>query len=227
MNLKHQNQQTTHRQAPIQLETRVPAAEGSAVTYSWYPSKKSAEPHRITESFYEFANRCIRKPVVASKDDGLAFSPFTYTSLPHGKHKACECNFLTYTIENVHPFDVRPKHILARVEGLASFVYSTRMHSDWRPRGGNYQLVVALRTPIPAEDYKKVAMHFALRFSEIDGGINSSYLLSDQRIAFPSCTSKRRQGWSMTMAQLGNTYDWLPDFLGDQAPKSSESWGMQ
>jgi quinol monooxygenase YgiN len=179
MNMNRKNQQETQQQATSnQLSTRAPASEGSyiyhrpddrfgsVVTYSRYPSKKSAEPHRVTESFHELAIRCANS-AVTSKNDGPTFSPFTYTPLSHGRYSARDCSFLTFTIENVH-LTVQPRHILACVDGLASFVYATRMNMN-RANRGNYQLVVALRTPIPAEHYKQVAIRFAMRFAYIDG----------------------------------------------------------
>ncbi|AEG70107.1 hypothetical protein RSPO_c02815 [Ralstonia solanacearum Po82] len=196
------------------------------VTYSWHPSTKSAKPYRVTESFEELALRCTRTPAVTSKDDGATFSPFTYTSLACGGYSARECNFLAFTVEKVCPFGTRPKNVLACVEGLASFVYSTRSHSWHGSRGGSYQLIVAVRTPIPEEYYKTVAMRFAMRFIQLDGAVNSSFLLADHQIAFPSCTSVRRQRQFEKMAQLGDAYDWLPCFLGSAESTSTVSREM-
>jgi hypothetical protein len=63
-------------------------------------------------------------------------------------------------------------------------------------------------------------MHFALRFRQLDGGINSSYMLTDQRIAFPSCASLHRQSEFKWAMQRCRTYDWLPDFLALPESKS-------
>ncbi|CAN0620207.1 conserved protein of unknown function [Burkholderia multivorans] len=190
---------------------------GAVVAYSCYQSSKDAKPHRISESFHDLATRCGRTPPITSKDEGPVFSPFTYAPVAGGTYSARECGFLCFTFENFCPFETQASAILNCVEGIASFIYSTRAHFYCAHRRGNYQLVIALRTPIPAEYYKQVAMRFALRFQGLDVGINSSYMLTHQKIAFPSCTSQRRQHWFRLQTQRGRAFDWLPDLLEAQS----------
>ncbi|SAL76563.1 hypothetical protein AWB67_04944 [Caballeronia terrestris] len=235
MNLKHQNQQTTRQQPTIQRSTLAPVVKASyafhraddqfdsAVTYSCFKDRTSMVPQRITESFQELAMRC-RTPESRSRNDGPTFSPFTF-SLLHDGYNARECNFLSFKFEKMWAF-TQSEDILACVDGLASFVYSTHSHTVKPRPTGSYQLIVALSTPIPEEYYKVVAMNFATRFSRLRGIINSSYMSPDQRLQFPSCPISRQRFFSME-AQCGRSFDWSPDFTENQAPKAHQSWGMQ
>ncbi|KAE8761128.1 hypothetical protein FSO04_05265 [Paraburkholderia madseniana] len=236
MNLKHQNQQTTQRQATTQLSTRAPTAKGfyvfhraddqfgSAVTYSWFRNRTTKVAERTTESFQELAMRC-RTPEIRAKNDGATFSPFTFRHRHFHEYDARECSFLAFKFEKVRGC-TQAEDILACVGGLASFLYSTHNHSVSEQPTGSYQLIVALRTPVPKQYFKVVAMNFATRFCRLSGIIHPAYASWDQRIQFPSCPSSL-VGEFVAKSQGGRAHDWLPDFLERQAPKSSESWGMQ
>lgn len=137
-----------------------------------------------------------------------------------------ECGFLAFKFEKIWAF-TQPDDIFECVDGLASFLYSARSHTVSPGQTGSYQLIVALRTPLPVECYKPVAMHFATRFSEIPGLINSSYMSPDHlRIDPPSCTVWRQRHF-MSQVQFGKSYDWLPDYLSYHVTKPTPAWGMQ
>ncbi|CAB3797459.1 hypothetical protein [Pararobbsia alpina] len=236
MNLNNQNQKT-QQQVTTQLSTRAPAAKGSyvyhraddlfgsTVTYSWFKNRTTTVPERVTESFQELAMRC-RTPEIREKNDGPTFSPFTFSQRHFHAYHAQECSLLAFKFEKVRG-STQPKDILACVDGLASWLYSTHSHcfcSEYPT--GSYQLIVALRTPIPKQYLKVVAMNFATRFCLLSGIIHSSYMSWNQRIQFPSCPASQSHQF-VVEHQGGQAYDWLPDFLEHQAPKSFKNWDMQ
>lgn len=195
---------------------------GSVVTYSRFRHPKlTAE--KFTESFEELAIRCA-KPTVCDTKPRATFSPFTFAQPPH-EYQARECNFLAFKFEKVWNY-TQSEDILACVDGHASFVYSTRGHRCSPGQTSGYQLIVALRTPIPEEYYTTVAMHFAARFSAVDGVINSPYMSRDQRIDYPSCTVKGQRDF-ISKAQFGKSYDWLPDYLSHRVTKPTPTWCRQ
>jgi hypothetical protein len=190
---------------------------GPAITYTCWPKRASEECYFVSSSFGELACRCSHRPPVTRNYNDVLFSPFAY-GVGHGNVGAPrECNFFAFNIENACPGVTLQEHVLSCVDGLASFVYPTRAHSSDKPRGANYQLFVALRMPIPVEHYKHAAIRFAHRFSSLDAGVNSSYVLTDQKIAFPSCTLRSGLDGFRVSAQRGRAFDWLPDLLDVQA----------
>ncbi|MGF6996335.1 hypothetical protein [Paraburkholderia sp. GAS32] len=197
---------------------------GPAVTYSWFKNRTTTVPERVTESFQELAMRC-RAPEIRAKNDGPTFSPFTFGHRHFHEYHARECSFLAFKFEKVRGC-TQAEDILACVGGLASFLYSTPNHSVSEQPTGNYQLIVALRTPVPKEHFKVFAMNFATRFCRLSGIIHPAYASWNQRIQFPSCPGSRVHDF-VVKAQGGRAYDWLPDFLEHQAPKSSAIGGMQ
>ena len=198
---------------------------GSAVTYSWFKSRTTRVAVRVTESFQELAMRC-RTPEIRAKNDGPTFSPFTFSQRHFHECHVKECSFLAFKFEKVCK-TTQPKDILACVKGLASYLYTTHSHriSNALPEG-DYQLIVALRTPIAKQYLKVVAMNFATRFCLLSGIVNSSYMSWNQRVQFPSCPESQLHQFVFEH-QGGQAYDWLPDFLEHQGPKSSEGWGIQ
>lgn len=235
--MHHKHQQQTQTQNLSNPLVAAPGAKGSyvyhraddqfgsAVTYSFFKSKNSKVPQRVTESFEEFSMRCA-KPEIRARNDGPTFSPSTFSPCSvSGEYYQRECSFLAFKFERIWNF-TQPEDILKCVDGLASFMYSTRSHTISSRPTGSYQLMVALRTPIPADYSQIVAMNFATRFCRLRGVINFSYMSPDQRLHFPSCTARSQRDFVVD-AQRGHAYDWLPDFLEHQAPKSFEGWGMQ
>ncbi|MGO4155993.1 hypothetical protein [Cupriavidus sp. YAF13] len=230
MNLKHQNQQTTQQQATTQRSAHAPAAKGSyvfyraddqfgsAVTYSRFRNRTTKVAERTIESFQELAMRC-RTPEIRTKNDGATFSPFTFRHGHFHEYHAQECSFLAFKFEKVRDC-TQAEDILACVGGLASFMYSTHKYSVSGQPSGSYQLIVALRTPVPKQYFKVVAMHFATRFCRLSGIIHPAYASWNQRIQFPSCPGSHEHEF-VAKAQGGRAYDWLPDFLEHRTPKDA------
>lgn len=225
-----------YTQATNQVSARVPAAKGSyvfhrpdnlfgsVVTYSRLNHRADAIPERVTESFEELAIRCA-KPTISDKKGGASFSPFTFSLTPYDGYQPQECNFLAFKFEKLWAF-TEPDDIFECVNGLASFVYSSRSHTISPRQTGSYQLIVALRTPMPVECVKPVAMNFATRFCQIPGIINSSYMSPDQRIDYPSCSAGRQRHF-MSDVQFGRSYDWLADSVSLQTPTFPQVGSMQ
>lgn len=225
-NMQHQSQVTTTQAQQYLVIT--PACKSYArykltdqfapqIDYTCWLKKKGEDSYLVSSTFEELAYRFAEFPTVARRHSDRTFSPFAYGPGPGDSWGPCECYFLTFNIEHACADATRPKHVLACVDGLARFVYPTRAHSSGKQRGANYQLFVALGMPIPVEHYKHAAIRFAHRFSSLDAGVNSSYVLTDQKIAFPSSTPQSGPDEFRVSAQPGRAFDWLPDLLDAQA----------
>jgi hypothetical protein len=184
--------------------------------YTCWPKKKSEDSYLVSSTFEGLAYSFAEFPAVVRNYNDRVFSPFAYGPAPGNSWGPRECHFLTFNIEHACADATQPKHVLACIDGLASFAYPTSLHSDHSHRGANFRVFVALRTAIPVEYYKQVAIRFAHRFSSLDAGVNSSYVLTDQKIAFPSRTSRSGLDGFRVTAQRGRAFDWLPDLLDAQ-----------
>jgi P4 family phage/plasmid primase-like protien len=96
--------------------------------------------------------------------------------------------------------------LLACLEGLTAFTYSTHSHK-LPDKGNRFRVVVAVQVSIPALLYKTVAQGFSVRFGRLSGKVDTSGFTPSQMLYFPSCSAERRDLFEFDH-QNGASYDW-------------------
>jgi putative DNA primase/helicase len=200
-----QNTQYINEAAPTVCSTRpfIGLSE-LLVSYSQFACRTDTIPEEVTESFGSLADRC-REPSIRDEKDGLAFCPAIFVPSARKSANAQKCHFLAFDLDNL-PVDVGAGDVLDCIAGCSAFTYSTYSHK-LAGKGARFRVVVAVHAPIPATEYKHVAMVFAAKFQKLTGTVDPAGFSPAQMHYFPSCSSDQYEKFEFDVQQ-GKPYDW-------------------